>query len=534
MAAAPPPFSPRDARRQARDYARLQRDQARNQRAQYAYLRRRPSFVGPLLLIGVGVIALLLETGHLDASRFWPWYARWWPALLVFIGLGLLVEYFLDRDHPQGGRRSIGGVVWLIVLLSLAGAASHAVHHNGDWNDHWGNQFSSDEFWNDLGNGDWFSMMGEQHTETHTLIRPISSTGTLTIENARGDVQVSPSDSATANEVRVEAHQVVHANSDQAARRDLDATLPVLVSHGPNGSDDTLSSAGRDGASVDLKVTVPAGIALVVRTSHGDIALSGVRRTVEVNESHGDVTIDNIGAGVHIQMDHGDIIARDIAGDLAIDGKADDVTVSQVKGRTLLNGDFFGDTHLAGIGSLVHFHSSRTDLDVPRLGGEMTLDSSALRLINPSGGVHLSTRSKDIEVTGLVGDAHIEDRNGDVEVSSAMPVGNLQITDHTGAIKVTVPSNASFSVHGSTGEDDDVTSEFALSNQTDGGRKTFSGQVGQGGPHLDLTTDHGDLTLDRGAEQAEVPERPEAPERPEKPERHLHAKDGEPPQPTVQ
>ena len=324
---------------------------------------------------------------------------------------------------------------------------------------------------------------------------------------------------------------MVHQNSDQLARRDLDATLPVLVSH---GSDDTLSSAGRNGASVDLKVTVPAGIALVVRTSHGDVTLSGVRRDVNVTNAHGDVTIDNIGAGVHIRMDHGDITARDIAGDLAIDGKADDVTVTQVKGRSLLNGDFFGDTRLDGIGSLVHFHSSRTDLDVPKLGGEMTLDSSALRLVNPSGGVHLSTRSKDIEVSGLVGDAHIEDRNGDVEVSSAMPVGNLQVTDHTGAIKVTVPSDASFSVHGSTGEGDELTSEFALSHQTDDGRKTLSGQVGQGGPHLELTTDHGDLTLHRGGERAEAVERPDAPERPEKPERHLHSRGGEPPQPTVQ
>jgi DUF4097 and DUF4098 domain-containing protein YvlB len=259
-----------------------------------------------------------------------------------------------------------------------------------------------------------------------------------------------------------------------------------------------------------------------------------VRRNVDVTNAHGDVTIDDIGAGVHIQMDHGDIVARNIEGDLTIDGKADDVSVSQVKGRSLLNGDFFGDTRLEGIGSLVHFHSSRTDLDVPKLGGQMTLDSSALRLVNPSGGVHLITRSKDIEVTGLVGDAHIEDRNGDVELSSAMPVGNLQITDHTGAIKVTLPSNASFSVHGSTGEDDDLTSEFPLTNQSEGGRKTLSGQVGQGGPHLELTTDHGDLTLNRGGERAEVPERPEAPEPPEKPERHLHSKGGEPPQPTVQ
>jgi hypothetical protein len=237
-------------------------------------------------------------------------------------------------------------------------------------------------------------------------------------------------------------------------------------------------------------------------------------------------------------MDHGDVIAHNITGDLSIDGKADDISVAQVKGKTLLNGDFFGDTRLEGIGSEVKFHSSRTDLDVPKLGGELTLDSGDLRIRNPSGGLRLTTRSKDVEVTGLVGEAYIEDNNGDVNVTAGLPLGNLVVTDHTGAITVTVPSNASFTVHGSTGGDDEVTSEFPLSNQSSDGRKELSGQVGQGGPRLVLSTDHGDLTLHRGganvAERPEAPEKPERPEQPERPARHLNPTDGETPQPTVQ
>ena len=527
MAAAPPPYSNRDARRMARDIARAQRAQYR---AQYAYMRYRPSFVGPLLLIAVGVIALLLETGRLDAANFWPWYARWWPTLLIFVGLGLLAEYFLDRNNPNGGRRSLGGIVWLIVLLSLAGGASHAAARFAPWTDQFSDSFGD--------HGDWFSMLGEAHTEVHTLVQPIAPTGTLTIENARGAVQVATAVAGGPNEVRVEASQTVHASSDETARRDLDATRATLTGH---GAEATLSAAGRQGASVDLKVTVPSGIALIVHTTHGDLTLSGVQRDVQISQAHGDVILDNLGAGVHIQMDHGDITARGIGGDLTIDGRADDVSVSSVKGRSLLNGDFFGDTRLEGIGSLVHFHSSRTDLEVPKLGGEMTMDSGNLRLVNPSGGLHLSTRSKDIEVTDLVGDAHIENSNGDVNVSAQMPLGNLDLTDHTGSMTVSVPANASFSVHGTAGGDDEVKTDFGLSIETDAGRKTLGGQVGQGGPHLELATSHGDLTLNRSGAHApqsgDASERPEAPERPEVPEhpaRHLHSKAEAPPQTSVQ
>ncbi len=523
MGTYPPPFSPGDARREARDLRRAHKAQYR---MQTALLRRRPSFVGPLLLITVGVLALLLETGRLEAAAFWPWYARWWPLLLILIGLGLLFEYFLDRKDPAGGRRSLGGIVWLVILLSLAGVASRTALHFGDWSDGLGDAFGD--------HGSWLSMLGEQHVQTRTLVRQVTPNISLTIENARGNVQVSVAD---APEIRVEAQQVVHAGSDEEARKAFEAIMPSL--RGSPG-ETVLQAPGRDGASVDLKVTAPAGTALVVRTTHGEVTLSGLRRNLDVNVSHGDVTIDDLGGSAHLQMDHGDVHARNIAGDLSIDGRADDVTISGVRGKSILNGDFFGDTRLANIGSLVHFHSSRTDLDLRGLGGEMTLDSGDLRLVNPSGGLRLVTRAKDVEVTGLVGDAHIEDNNGDLNVTTGLPLGNLQLIDHTGSLVLTVPANASFSVHGRANQGDEVTTDFGLATDPTGDHKTVSGQVGTGGPHLELETDHGDLTLHRGGtEQAASPEPPAAlappvpPVPPDAPMRHLHLK-GVEPQPTVQ
>jgi len=115
-AAPPPPYSPRDARRQARDYARAQREQARAQRqywrAWYGY--RRASITGPVILLTVGIIALLIETGRLSGYAVWEWYARWWPLLLIGVGLISLGEYFFDRNNPYAGRRSAGGTSSLI------------------------------------------------------------------------------------------------------------------------------------------------------------------------------------------------------------------------------------------------------------------------------------------------------------------------------------------------------------------------------------------------------------------------------------
>jgi DUF4097 and DUF4098 domain-containing protein YvlB len=205
-----------------------------------------------------------------------------------------------------------------------------------------------------------------------------------------------------------------------------------------------------------------------------------------------------------------------------VDGHAGDVTLSDVKGNVTLDGDFFGDTHLEQVGSAVHFHSSRTDLAIPKLQGDLTMDSSDLNISQAVGPVRVVTRSKDIDMSQLTGDAHIENNNGDVNVTTAVPLGNLQISNRTGDISVTVPENASFAVTASNA-DGDLHTDFPLAMTSNDDRKTAQGQVGSGGPHLELTTGHGDLQIRKGGPAA-PPAPPTAPAPPASPGsvKHLH------------
>jgi lia operon protein LiaF len=72
--------------------------------------RRRGSIVGPLVLIGAGVIFLLNTLGVVDWGI---WLAIWrlWPILLIAAGLDILI----------GGRSALGSLVVLILTLALLG-----------------------------------------------------------------------------------------------------------------------------------------------------------------------------------------------------------------------------------------------------------------------------------------------------------------------------------------------------------------------------------------------------------------------------
>src|ERR1700677_1755766 len=126
----PPGYDPRAYRRMMREQMRAQRDTIRAQRQRLRYQMlgmRRSSILGPLLLIGLGVLFLLFQTGRVDQPLFWQRYGHWWPLLLLVAGVILLAEWTFDqfrlRDPNQPRyRRSVGGIaVLLLVLFVVAG-----------------------------------------------------------------------------------------------------------------------------------------------------------------------------------------------------------------------------------------------------------------------------------------------------------------------------------------------------------------------------------------------------------------------------
>jgi Toastrack DUF4097/LiaF transmembrane domain len=504
-----PPQYPQDPRRQARDWARAQRDQMRAQRHYWrAYWRggRRPSIAGPIVLLAVGVIALLIEMGRINGYAVWNWYVQWWPLLLIAFGVISLLEYFFDRGDPYSGRRSGGGFVVLLILLVFLGWGAHSARHWGAIGRGLG-----------MNNNDFLFMFGEEHDNDVQMSQAAAANGTVNVQNPRGDVTVTAS---TDNQIHVQAHEVVHTSSDKSAQKAFDEIRPQITTA---GSGLIVSVPSHNGAAVDLTLTVPEKSFVTVNANHGDVSVEGLKNNADVTAGQGDVKFDAIAADVHAHMSDGDFSAHAISGQVFLNGHAEDVTLSEVKGQAVMDGEFFGDTHLEQMGGSIHFHSSRTAIDMPKLNGDLTLDSDDLTANQTGGPLRIETRSKNIELTQAEGDIHIENSDGDVNVTAAAPLGNVEIMNRTGGLTLTVPANANFAVTGSTTDDSDLQTDFALPVTTNGDQKQISGTVGSGGVKVDITTTHGNLELRKGS--AETPPPPVAPASPKVtgPVRHLRA-----------
>jgi hypothetical protein len=202
-------------------------------------------------------------------------------------------------------------------------------------------------------------------------------------------------------------------------------------------------------------------------------------------------------------MGKGEFSAHALAGELSLAGRLDDVSISEVRGRAALDGDFFGDTNLAHMASAVHFHSSRTDVELASIPGDLSIDSGDLQLNNATGPARISTSAKDVECTGITGDLRVENGDGDISVGVLAPVGALQIHNRNGAINLTVPQGSSFQLQ-ATASNGNIDSKLKLPVSSAGEGQSVAGQVGAGGPRIELVADHGDIGI-TDMEAVEVP-----------------------------
>lgn len=101
---------------------------------------RHRSFVGPILLIALGIFFLLINLyPEFDP---WPWLFRYWPVILIVIGLGKIWDSYYAHEHPD--RATVPwitgtAIAWIILVLFFMLAFWHGRHcHRWGWEDRWG------------------------------------------------------------------------------------------------------------------------------------------------------------------------------------------------------------------------------------------------------------------------------------------------------------------------------------------------------------------------------------------------------------
>jgi DUF4097 and DUF4098 domain-containing protein YvlB len=450
--------------------------------AAYPYRR---SIAGPLVLIIIGLVFLLRNLGfHLP---LWHWYGRLWPLLIILWGVIKLIEYASAQRH--GYRVSgigAGGVLLLVLIVATGVAARKASDYD------WSGMREQIQMDDDLG-----GIFGTAYTFDDTLQQPFPAKGTLRVVCDHGTLNISPADD---NNLRVVVHKKLFAQNQSDANRYNDGTRPQIT---VDGSDVRLnantSGAGNHGVESDMDIFVPRDAMLDVASKRGDVTINGRKSDVRLTLQHGDVTLDEVAGAAKINLVRGSLRASKIGGDLDIEGHIDNVSVDECDGAVHLNGDFFQDLRLSKVAKTVTFKSSRSDMEIASVPGEIEISTDSVRGNDLAGPSRVVTRYKDIHLEDVSGDLQVETDHHDIDVRAAnkLPVGKMNLSSKHGDITLTLPANAGFQIEANTRRGD-ITSDFTtIKISKMNGTSEASGTVGNGAAKLQITADTGSIRIEK-------------------------------------
>jgi len=517
----PPGFDPREQRRWYKDQARAQKAAWKAQHQQMRWQvrsMRRGSILGPLILIGVGVVVLLVQTGRIDRNTFFTVYGHWWPLLLVAAGIVVLAEWALDQfqmrdpEHPQYRRSMGGGVIFLLIFLVFIGIlvdAGLAFHRKGEGLILHGLNFDQDS---------WEALFGDKHEFDQALDLSVPANGLLKISNPRGDVTITGT--SEDGHIHIAEHKTVYATSDSDAENHSQQMNPKVETDGPATH---VSIHGVDGAHADLTITVPADAALTVNVDRGDIHLSSVKAAVNATTNHGNVELGGITGAATVSINNGgSLTAHNLANGLSIHGRIGDDSIADVTGPVSLDGDVFGATEIERINGTVHFHTSRTNLQFVRLDGEFAIHDADLSVDRAQGPLVIDTHNHNISFSRVAGDITITNQNGSIELTAAPvstnQIGNITIENRNGSVTATLPDHAGFVLQATTTNGDiDHNLAFNSGGQEDHlsenrNEKTLNGIVGTtaDAPTVHIRNRNGNISIMKGDVQPLTPPAPPA------------------------
>ena len=476
-------------------------------REQYRWQRRslrRGSIVGPIVLLVLGVVFLLEQTGRLSWAHSFAWYARWWPAVLIVAGVVLLLEWMFDQQHMEETGRQFpthvlsGGAVFLLIVLACIGIMARWADANSAWwyEHHWPGH--------DLAGLD--RVFGEAHESDDAVSQALPQGSTLVVHNPWGAVSVTGS--SDDGQVHVSVHKQVYAWRDSDADERAQRLQPAFSRQGNNLM---LDVPAVNQGQADLTIEMPHGAGVSVSADHGDVRVSELRGDVTIAARKGDVDLSAINGQVLAQVHNDDssVTAKSVSGGLTLQGRAGDISLTNIDGPVMLQGDFFGTTRAEQINGPLRFETSRTKFATARVDGEVSIESGDLQGNKLLGPVTLTTRNRTIALDDVSGPVTVSNRNGAVSVTSAGPVAPINIQNEHGSVDLGLPEHGGFVLDAQT-RNGDLENDFGLEPQSEGDKRWLSGKVGAGGPQVRVLTSDADVTI-RKAVATPVPPTPPAP-----------------------
>ncbi|HXO39395.1 MAG TPA: DUF4097 family beta strand repeat-containing protein, partial [Candidatus Acidoferrum sp.] len=335
----------------------------------------------------------------------------------------------------------------------------------------------------------WFG--GSHYDFTDNFAQPLTGGSEIKVLSAGGDITVTASED---NQVHAVVHKSVRTDSQESANRMNESTRPKFTQQGSMWLLD-LTSGDFEKARFDLDLQLPKQIALSLSTRRGNLSVSQREGKVDLSTDRGNLSAENVKGATLLHIRHGSVNVKTVTGNVQVDGEVEDGSVSDVTGTLEFNAGYNGSVQLSHIGQRLHFKSVRTDLQLAKLDGEISMGHGDIRATAVAGPVKLNTRSNEVHIEEVSGDVEIENRNGLVSIRAKMPLGNIDVNNVRGGIELELPPVVGFKLDAESKNGTIEVNDFPVSVDNQRRDATVRATIGKGGPDIRLRTDRGTIQI---------------------------------------
>lgn len=417
--------------------------------------KTRPSLLGGLLWTGLGVVCLL-RTFSL-VPDYWSMAARYWPILLILLGLGKIIDYYRRKDGVSIRFGEVFGILVLIVIGSVITRVegSNLGHVLREM------PISIGEV--SVRPGQW---IGTSFSFAQDASYPLTAGAPLRIENAYGLVSVLP---GTDGEVRVRLRKVVYQNEEAQARRIADEIRleggPEIGSNveapqvkpeaeaPPKGKATNtafLIRTNRDSLTsrdyrfnTEMEVFVPRKSSVTVSDSYGEVRVSGIEGRLNLSTTHNTLEVRDCVGEISASNRYAESRLVNLTGNLTVDARGR-VYVESVKGDVLVRNEYSpveihdvsGKVTISDTDSSVSIDKVAKAVVVEAQGCQVSVSnvSDACKIVASHKRVHLSQIDSSVTMETRYATASLQDIKGNLDISSVSD--RLTVENIGGYVKI--------------------------------------------------------------------------------------------------
>jgi len=452
-----------------------------------------------LMLIALGVIMLVSQIMEVS---FIEHIIKWWPIVLILIGLEILIYVFLSKQEAPKVKFDVFSII-IISIFMMASVGVYAVT---------GLMTSGDAI---ISIGSGFDSYKNESKYTKTFEMD-DSCSNLIIDNTIGKVSVIKGDK---DMIEVEANITIKNNDEEYAAEIVDSLVTITKEKDIKIKSNSreYSNKGKIGSiQIDYSVKVPDSVNVEVENKFGDVSLTDLAMSAKVNNKNGKITVESLGGDLIVNSSFGDVEVQDIKGktqvyskngdvianncnkDVTIESSFGDIEINGIKGTVeitntngqtkgnWIDGDInviskFGDVILADVSGNVDVDNANGEVDISNVGGNVKVSNGFghTKILNANKGLVLNATNGDLTVETnkvITQDVNIKSKFGDI------------------LLKLPAEQNGYFEANTKFG---DIENDFGLEVTENVSSSSMKGMLIDDKIKFNLSSDNGDIKLEK-------------------------------------